>query len=396
VLKRKAKSGTNRPTPHDESRTLMSFELRSTDTDTSARRGRLTTAHGAIETPCFMPVGTQGTVKAMTPHELVDLEAEIILGNTYHLNLRPGMDVIREAGGLHAFSSWDRPILTDSGGYQVFSLAKLRKVTPEGVHFQSHIDGQALFLGPVEAMAIQRDLGSDIAMLFDECTPYPCDTEAARTSLELTMDWAAICKEQPRADGQLVFGIVQGSMYEELRLESIERVVDIGFDGYAIGGLSVGESAEEMFRIIGWCTPAMPIQQPRYLMGVGTPPQLVEAVALGIDMFDCVLPTRVGRHGCAYTKSGMLQAKAGRLKNDFSPLAEGCSCYTCSNFTRAYVRHLLNVNEILGMRLVTIHNLYFYLDLMKQIRAHIEAGDFAAFRREFVAEYSTASKAKEE
>jgi len=366
----------------------MSFSLIATDSATAARLGRLETAHGGIDTPCFMPVGTQGTVKAMTPDELVALGAEVILGNAYHLSLRPGMEVIRAAGGLHAFSNWSRPILTDSGGYQVFSLAKLRKIRPDGVEFQSHIDGRALFLGPVEAMAIQRDLGSDIAMAFDECTPYPCEHDAARTSLELTIDWARTCRDQPRAAGQLVFGIVQGSMYEDLRLESIERLIEIGFDGYAIGGLSVGEPDTEMLKVVDWTVPAMPAAMPRYLMGVGTPPQIVDAVRRGIDMFDCVLPTRLGRHGCAYTATGVVQAKAGRFKDDFAPLEKGCPCYTCTNFTRAYIRHLLNVQEILGMRLMTIHNLDFYLRLMRQIREHLQAGTLAAFSEGFIARYN--------
>ncbi|MDT8391777.1 MAG: tRNA guanosine(34) transglycosylase Tgt [Lentisphaeria bacterium] len=365
----------------------MPYTLLKKDDTTAARLGRLRTAHYDIETPIFMPVGTQGTVKSLAPCELRDLGAQIILGNTYHLNLRPGMDIMAGAGGLHAFMGWDRAILTDSGGYQVFSLSKLRKLTPEGVHFQSHIDGSPLFLGPREAMAIQRTIGSDIAMVFDECTPYPCTHEEAAKSLALTLDWARRCKDQPRADGQLVFGIVQGGMYEDLRRESLAALVDIGFDGYAVGGLSVGEPEDNMFRVLDAIADTMPAAAPRYLMGVGTPPQIVEAVARGIDMFDCVLPTRQARHGTAYTADGPIPVKAGRYKADFTPIEEGCACYTCRTFTKAYLRHLLNVNELLGHRLMTVHNTHFYLNLTRQIRTHIAAGSFGAFRSAFITRY---------
>jgi len=363
------------------------FRCLGRDSSSCARLGKLKTAHYEVDTPIFMPVGTQATVKALAPNELRELGAQIVLGNTYHLNLRPGMEIMGQAGGLHRFMAWDRAILTDSGGYQVFSLSKLRKLTPEGVHFQSHIDGSPLFLGPREAMAIQKTLGSDIAMVFDECTPYPCTRDEAAESLALTLSWAQVCRQQERAEGQLVFGIVQGGMYDDLRRESLEALVDIGFDGYALGGLSVGEPELNMYRVLDAVGDLMPDDFPRYLMGVGTPPQIVEAVARGIDMFVCVLPTRVARNGTAFTASGTLPVKAGRYKGDFSPIQEGCLCYACRNFTRAYIRHLLNMNEILGHRLMTIHNVHFYLHLAQQIREHLAAGTFATFRSDFTARY---------
>jgi len=363
------------------------FTLLKTDSSSAARRGQLRTPHGEIQTPVFMPVGTQATVKTMTPNELTALGAGIILGNTYHLFVRPGMEIIRGAGGLHRFMGWDQAILTDSGGYQVFSLSGLRKITPDGVRFQSHVDGSTLFLGPREAMEIQRELGSDIAMVFDECTPHPCTHAQAAKSLRLTLNWAERCRKEPRAVGQQVFGIVQGSLFLDLRQEAANALTALDFNGYALGGLSVGEPEEEMYRVVEAVCPLLPEKKPRYLMGVGTPPQLVEAVARGIDMFDCVLPTRVGRNGSAYTHSGMLPVKAGRYKADFRPIEEDCGCETCRQFSRAYVRHLLNVNEILGARLMTIHNLYFYLNLMRRIREHLDAGTFAEFRQEFVENY---------
>jgi queuine tRNA-ribosyltransferase len=361
------------------------FELHGNDG--RARYGTLHTAHGDIPTPIFMPVGTRASVKAVSPAELHDLDAAIILGNTYHLYLRPGMEVIEAAGGLHKFMGWDKPILTDSGGYQVFSLANLNKITPEGVSFRSHIDGSKLFLGPKEAMAIQRTLGSDIAMVFDECTPWPCTEKQAADSLKLTLDWARKSRDQEPAPGQLVFGIVQGSLFQELREVCARELMQIPFEGYAIGGLSVGEPEVDMYRVVDWVEPLLPQDKPRYLMGVGTPPQLVEAVARGIDMFDCVLPTRVGRNGSAFTRDGMIQAKAGKFKTDFSPLDPDCDCYTCKNFSKAYVRHLLNVGEILGLRLVTLHNLHFYLTLMAEMRGHVAAGTFQEFREAFHARY---------
>ncbi len=363
----------------------MVFRILNVDPSCRARRGILHTSRGAVRTPVFMPVGTQGTVKAMSPLELEEMGAEIILGNTYHLNIRPGMDILSSAGGLHRFMGWSRPILTDSGGYQVFSLSKLRKVRPEGVEFQSHVDGSALFLGPVEAMAIQRVLGSDIAMAFDECTAHPASREEALHSLELTLRWARECLRQERAPGQLLFGIAQGGLHRELRERAVVETAEMGFDGLAVGGVSVGETEVEMIRVLDWVSPLLPQEKPHYLMGVGTPRQLVLAVARGMDMFDCVLPTRLARNGTAFTASGTLHIKAGRYKADFGPIEEGCACYTCLHFTRAYVRHLLNVNEILGSRLMTIHNLHFYLDLMRRIRGHLESGTFGDFHERFVA-----------
>ena len=360
------------------------FELRCRDHASRARRGVLHTRRGDIETPVFMPVGTRGSVKAVEPRDLDELGASIILGNTYHLFLRPGMETIAAAGGLHRFISYDKPILTDSGGFQVFSLAKLRKIRPDGVEFSSHIDGSRFFLGPVESMAIQRTLDSDIVMAFDECTPYPATWAEAEKSLELTTRWETMSREQPLNCGQLRFGIVQGSTYPELRRRSAAEITALDFDGYAIGGVSVGEPEEEMYRAIEAAEPCLPEDAARYLMGVGTPRQIVEDVARGIDMFDCVLPTRMGRHGSAYTGRGeLLPVKAGRYANDFSPLDPNCSCYTCRNFSRAYLRHLLNVGEILGMRLVTLHNLHYYLNLMRNIRTALDEGTFAAFRSDF-------------
>ena len=368
----------------------MCFDVLQRDSATHARRGVLHTAHGDVQTPIFMPVGTAATVKAVSPRELHELDAQIILGNTYHLNLRPGMEIMRAAGGLHRFMGWDRAILTDSGGYQVFSLSKLRKLHAHGVEFQSHIDGSPLFLGPKEAMAIQATLGSDIAMAFDECTPYPATYEQALQSLELTMRWAAECREQPRAPGQLVFGICQGSTFQELRERAVAGIAGLGFDGIAVGGVSVGEPEREMLEVLDWCAPVLPPEKPHYLMGVGTPRQLVAGVARGIDMFDCVLPTRVGRNGSAYTPTGTMPVKAGRYKEDFRPIDETCGCYACRNFTRAYIRHLLNQDEILGLRLLTLHNLQFYLDTMRRVREHLEAGTFREFHDQFLALYPEA------
>ncbi|MCK5834846.1 MAG: tRNA guanosine(34) transglycosylase Tgt [Lentisphaeria bacterium] len=373
---------------------MSCYTLLKKDTETKARRGVVKTKHYEVQTPIFMPVGTQATVKALDADELKDMGAQIILGNTYHLNLRPGLEIMEEAGGLHKFQNWDRAILTDSGGYQVFSLAKLRKLKHDGVEFRSHLDGSKLFIGPKEAMHIQKVLASDIAMLFDECTPYPCSYEDAKKSLDLTLRWAKDCKEQPRADQQLYFGIVQGSTYEDLRRHSAKSLVEIGFDGYAIGGLSVGEPEEEMYKAIDYVEDLLPEDHPRYLMGVGTPPQIVQAVARGVDMFDCVLPTRVGRNGSAYTAKGMIQMKGAKYKSDFGPIEEGCECYACKNHTRAYVRHLLKANEILGLRLMSIHNVHFYLNLMQQIRDHIEAGTFKKFHDDFIANYVPPQKRK--
>lgn len=369
----------------------MSFEiLKQGPQGSHARRGRLHTAHGDIETPVFMPVGTQGTVKAMSNCELEELGAQIILGNTYHLNLRPGMSLMAEAGGLHNFMNWKRAILTDSGGFQVFSLAKLRKKTPDGVLFQSHVDGSRLFMGPRESMAIQRIIGSDIAMCFDECTPWPATHQQAEESLKLTLKWAAECREQPRAEGQLVFGIAQGSVYEDLRVRAVEELSRLDFDGIAVGGVSVGEKEADMVKALDYCAPALPTHLPHYLMGVGTPRQIIIGIMHGIDMFDCVLPTRMARNGSAYTPTGTLPIKAARYARDFSPIQEGCQCYACRNHTRAYIRHLLHTGEILGARLMTIHNLHFFLELTRQARRHLEEGTFAAFARQVIDAYPEA------
>ena len=359
----------------------MSFKVLKKCPATGARRGILTTPHGEINTPVFMPVGTRASVKAMSPEELINLNAEIILGNTYHLFLKPGMDIMAKAGGLHKFMGWNRPILTDSGGFQVFSLSSLRKITEKGVHFASHIDGTRFFLGPEESMAIQRTLGSDIVMAFDECTPYPADYKTAEKSMRQTTRWEAVSREQKLLDGQQLFGIVQGSMYRDLREESAKELVNIGFEGYAIGGLSVGEPEEMMFEVLDWTVSHLPEDKPHYLMGVGTPKQLVEAVARGIDMFDCVIPTRLARHGSAYISDGTtIPIKAGRYSEDFTPIDGKCDCYCCRNFTKAYVRHLLNVGEILGMRLLTLHNLYYFINFMSKIRESLDNGTFAEFR----------------
>ncbi len=360
----------------------MGFKILKKCPDTRARRGVLTTPHGEINTPIFMPVGTRASVKAMSPEELVKLNAEVILGNTYHLFLKPGMEIIGKARGLHKFMAWDRPILTDSGGFQVFSLSSLRKITEKGVHFASHIDGSRFFLGPEESMSIQRTLGSDIVMAFDECTPYPSDYKTAEKSMLQTTRWEAVSRDQKLNDGQQLFGIVQGSMYKDLREQSAKSLVEIGFEGYAIGGLSVGEPEDTMFEVLDWTVPHLPEEKPHYLMGVGTPKQLVESVARGIDMFDCVIPTRLARHGSAYLSNGTtIPIKAGRYSNDFAPVDENCDCYCCRNFSRAYIRHLFSVGEILGMRLLTLHNLYYFINLMRKIRDSLETGAFAEFRK---------------
>jgi len=368
------------------------FELLATDAHTKARLGRLTTAHGVIETPVFMPVGTQASVKALDPRELLEMDTQIILGNTYHLNIRPGMDIIKLAGGLHQFMNWQKPILTDSGGFQVFSLAKIRKVQAHGVEFRSHLDGSKLFLGPKEAMEIQRILGSDIAMCFDECPPHDAPAKEQRLAVERTIRWARECREQPRGDGQLVFGICQGGVNPVLREECARAIVSNNFDGYAIGGVSVGEPEPEMMKAVELTVPFLPQNQPRYAMGLGTPAQMVELIARGVDMFDCVLPTRIARNGTAITRRGAYGIKGGAYKADFRPIEEGCGCFACKLFTRAYVRHLLKANEILGLRLVSIHNSYMYIKLMTDIRAALAAGTFADFYRDFIANYTPSQK----
>jgi queuine tRNA-ribosyltransferase len=361
------------------------FEIVASDPDSDARRGLLTTAHGVIETPVFMPVGTQATVKTMTPAELEDLDAQVVLGNTYHLNNRPGIDVIEQCGGLHTFMNWQRPILTDSGGYQVFSLAKLRKIRDDGVEFNSHFDGNRVFLGPVEVMDIQRRLGSDIAMVFDECPPYPCERDYACKSVARTLAWAALCADQPRADGQLIFGIVQGSEFADLRRDCARKLVDIGFDGYAVGGVSVGEPEDILLKGVQDSIGELPVEKPRYLMGVGLFGQMLEAIAQGIDMFDCVIPTRFARNGNACVRSGRYAVKSAVHKYDKGPVEEDCDCYTCQNFSKAYVRHLLNVNEVLGIRLLSIHNLHRYMEFMKEIRRALSEGSFSELRKEYAA-----------
>lgn len=371
------------------------FELLATDPASQARRGRLHTPHGVVETPIFMPVGTQGSVKAVHPEELVALEAQIILGNTYHLFVRPGMDIMREAGGLHRFMNWDRPILTDSGGYQVFSLAKLRRIKEEGCYFNNHVDGTPMFLGPETAMEIQAALGSDIAMLFDECPPYPCEPTYAGESLDLTLRWARRCKEwveenRPLTNGrpQMHFGIIQGSVFQELRERSAREMVAMGFDGYAIGGLSVGEPEKDMMAIAEWVCPLLPQNQARYAMGLGTPPQMIELIARGIDMFDCVLPTRLARNGTAFTWEGTINLRNSKFARDFRPIAEDTHPL-CLGFSRAYIRHLIQAGEILGLRLISLHNLHFYLSLASRARQAIEGGFFAEFRAEVTARYQT-------
>jgi len=363
------------------------FELLKTDPTSKARLGRLTTTRGVIETPAYMPVGTQATVKALDPRELVEMGAQIILGNTYHLYIRPGLDILRAAGGLHRFMAWPRPILTDSGGFQVFSLAKIRKVRAHGVEFRSHVDGAPLFLGPREAMEIQRVLGSDIAMTFDECPPHDAPPRELHLAVERTIRWARECREQPRAPGQQVFGIVQGGCDPALREHCARAITALDFDGYAIGGVSVGEPEPEMMKAVEITEPFLPANKARYAMGLGTPAQMVELVARGVDLFDCVLPTRVARNGTAFTRRGTFAIKGGAVKAEFRPIEEGCECFACRHFTRAYIRHLLNVNEILGLRLVSIHNTHFYLQVMREVRAALAAGTFAEYRREFVANY---------
>jgi queuine tRNA-ribosyltransferase len=364
----------------------MKFNLLTTDG--AGRRGRLEFPRGSVETPAFMPVGTYGTVKAMTPEELRGIGAEIILGNTFHLMLRPGVEVIREHGGLHGFMHWDGPILTDSGGFQVFSLAEMRKLSEEGVRFRSPVNGSPVFLGPEESMAVQRALDSDIVMIFDECTPYPADERQARESMELSLRWARRSKTAHGDNPAALFGIVQGGMYESLRSESAAGLMDIGFDGYAIGGLSVGEPEEERIRVLDHTVPELPADRPRYLMGVGKPHDIIEAVRRGIDMFDCVMPTRNARNAHIFTTHGVLRLRNARFRHDTRPLDSECGCYTCRNYSRAYLHHLDKTGEILGARLNTIHNLYFYQELMRGLRTAIEEQRLDQFSREFEDRYA--------
>lgn len=345
-------------------------------TDGDARRGQLNLAHGTVQTPIFMPVGTVGSVKALCPEDLKGLGAEIILGNTYHLNLRPGMDIISAFGGLHEFISWDRPILSDSGGFQIFSLSKLTKMEEAGATFRSHIDGSKMFLSPEKAVEIQETLGTDIHMVLDECTPYPATVAQARKSMELTIRWAERCRKAKTRSELAQFAIVQGGVHRQLRQECAKRLVDMDFEGYAVGGLSVGEPKDDMIASTEACTAVLPAEKPRYLMGVGTPLDIIEAVSRGIDMFDCVMPSRNARNGTLFTSVGRINIKNQIHKFSEEPLDPNCGCYTCRTFSKAYLRHLFIANELSVLRYLTIHNLHYYLDLMKQIRAAIEAGTF--------------------
>jgi len=363
----------------------LSFKLKTTSG--KARRGEITTAHGVIQTPIFMPVGTYGTVKGMTPRDLTEIQAQIILGNTFHLWMRPGLDIMEKFGGLHQFMGWKGPILTDSGGFQVFSLGAMRKIKEEGVHFRSPVNGDKLFLTPEESMRIQTVLNSDIVMIFDECTPYPATHTEARLSMEMSMRWARRSRDSFDALGNQngLFGIVQGGMYEDLRDISLQGLEEIGFDGYAIGGLSVGEPKDDMQRILAHTAPKLPQHKPRYLMGVGTPEDLVNAVGQGIDMFDCVMPTRNARNGWLFTRTGDIRIRNAKFRNDENPLDATCSCYTCKNFSRAYLHHLDRSKEILGAQLNTMHNLHYYLELMREMREAIEQDRFDEFVNEFKA-----------
>ena len=365
----------------------VAYELIRQCPETGARAGRLHTPHGSFDTPMFMPVGTQGTVKTLSPEELHTMGAGIILGNTYHLFLRPGHDIVKKAGGLHRFMNWDGGILTDSGGFQVFSLGALRKISEEGVAFRSHHDGSKQFLSPEKSMEIQMALGSDIAMAFDECTPYPADYEYACRSMRLTTRWAKRCQAVHNRGDQALFGIVQGGMYADLRQESAEQLVDMDFPGYAIGGLSVGEPKPLMYEVLEQTVPFLPQNKARYLMGVGTPDCLVEGVARGIDMFDCVFPTRVARNGTAITSQGRVVIRNAAYIEDFTPLDPECDCYTCSNYSRAYLRHLIRCDEIFGLRLMSLHNLHYLIKLMHQIRDSIIEGNYPEFRKLFWRKY---------
>jgi len=388
------------------------FEFVAQDRESKARRGRITTAHGVLDTPAFIPIGTQGSVKGVSPQELRELHAQIILGNTYHLFVRPGLDVIKHFGGLHKFMNWNGPILTDSGGYQIFSLAKLRKITEDGVEFQNHIAGARAFISPEIAMEIQLAFGSDITMTLDECVPYPCEYDYAAQSADMTARWAKRCLKwkqenverptsnvehptaeainyQPSPMNSLLFGIVQGGTFEDLRKKSAQQIVELDFDGYAIGGVSVGEPEEEMLRAVESAEPFLPKDKPRYAMGLGTAPQLLEMIARGMDMFDCVLPTRLARNGTAFAATGTLNLKNAEFALDKRPIEENCACQACREFSRGYIRHLVKAEEILGLRLITLHNLHFYLNLMNRVRSEIEAGTFDQFRKTFVAEYKT-------
>ena len=366
----------------------VTYELIKKDSRTKARRGRVNTPHGPIETPVFMPVGTAGTVKAMKPEEVRDMGAQIILGNTYHLYLRPGHEVVKAAGGLHKFMNWERAILTDSGGFQVFSLGAMRKISEEGVEFRSHIDGSKHMLSPEKSMEIQNALGSDIMMAFDECAPYPADRNYVKNSLERTTRWLKRCKEYHKnTEQQSLFGIMQGGMYKDLRKQSAEEIVELDLPGYAIGGLSVGEPKEIMYEVMDDCVDYLPADKPRYLMGVGSPDCLFEGVERGIDMFDCVLPTRIARHGMAMTSQGRVNIKNAKYERDFTPLDPNCDCYTCRNYSKAYLRHLFKSDEILSSMLMTTHNLHFLVNTMAGIRKAIEEDRFLEYKKEFYDRY---------
>ena len=367
----------------------ITYELLHECKQTGARRGVIHTPHGDIQTPVFMPVGTQATVKSITPEELKnDIEAQIILSNTYHLYLRPGHDLVKEAGGLHKFMNWDRPILTDCGGFQVFSLSDLRTITEDGVEFKSHLDGSKHFFSPEKVMEIEEALGADIIMSFDECCPYPSSYEYTKDSMERTTRWAKRCKEAHKTtDKQGLFGIIQGGFYEDLRKKSLDDLVELDFPGYAIGGISVGEPKEEFLKVLRYTAPLMPKDKPRYLMGVGSPDYLIESAKAGIDMCDCVLPTRLARHGKAMTWSGDITIRNATYERDFGCLDPDCDCYTCKNYTRAYIRHLVKTNEILGVRLLSLHNLHFLTKLMERVRIEIENDNLATFAEEFYKKY---------
>ncbi len=366
----------------------ITYELIKTCKQTGARLGKVHTPHGSFDTPMFMPVGTLATVKTMSPEELVEMNAQIILSNTYHLWLRPGEDIVKEAGGLHKFMNWDRPILTDSGGFQVFSLSKIREIEEEGVHFRHHLSGEKLFFSPEKAMQIQNDLGPDIMMVLDECPPYPASYEYMEKSVNRTSRWAerSLNAHQRKSD-QALFGIIQGGEYSDLRKQSAQDLLSLDFPGYAIGGLSVGEPKDIMNDVLEVTTPIMPSNKPRYLMGVGSPDSLIDGAIRGIDMFDCVLPTRIARNGTCMTSNGRLVVRNAKYARDFSPIDENCSCYTCKNYSRAYVRHLINTNEIFGFRLTTYHNLYFLLELMEQVRTAISEDRLGDFKEAFFEQY---------
>jgi queuine tRNA-ribosyltransferase len=364
------------------------YELVKVCKQSGARLGKLHTPHGTIDTPIFMPVGTQATVKTMSPEELKSMDAQIILSNTYHLFLRPGHELVAEAGGLHRFMNWDRPILTDSGGFQVFSLSNLRKISEEGVEFRSHLSGEKLFLSPEKVMEIENALGPDIMMAFDECAPFPAERKYVEESVALTTRWAKRCKAaHRRPDEQALFGIVQGGMYADLRKQSAEELVELDLPGYGIGGLSVGEPKEMMYEMLSITTPLLPTNKPRYLMGVGSPDALIQGAILGVDMFDCVLPTRIARNGTTMTSQGRLVVRNAKYERDFGPLDPACDCYTCRNYSRAYLRHLIKADETFGLRLTTYHNLYFLLNLMKQVRQAIVDDRLRDFQKEFMIQY---------